>query len=170
VDFDSVPPGFCGADTRHQQHPLDTLRTEHRMIRETFDSFFGTADAGHKRDIGRHLVLLLELHASVEEGVFYPRVQQIDPVLVAQCEHDHEQARRIIEMLKPMDECDAQAEDLFRRLADAVLSHIDDEEQRLFPRIEQAGLDLGAIGHEMLVLEVRMSALHRHPPPVHLRQ
>jgi hemerythrin superfamily protein len=144
--------------------PLDALRTEHRLVRQLFEQYFQARDETDKRDTGTHILLLLDMHTSLEEGVFYPRVQEIDPTLIVHCEHEHEQARRIIEMLKPMDEGDPQAERLFRQLADAVFAHIDNEEQQLFPKVEQAGLDLHAIGNEMMALETRMIAAHAQRP------
>lgn len=159
-----------GAVGGRADYPLDLLRTEHRMLREMFGRYFHARDPEARRDLGSHLLLLLELHASVEEGVFYPRVRQAAPFLIGHCEHEHEQVRRIVDMLKPMDEVDRQAEILFRQLADAVLSHIETEEQQLFPQIEEADLDLGAVGTEMRALETRLAALHKHPPPVRLRQ
>lgn len=138
--------------------PLEALKTDHQFIRQLLNRYFQTQDENEKRDAGSHLLLLLEMHTSVEEGVFYPRVRDVDPALLDRCAHDHEQAEQLINRLKIMDEADPQAVALFRELADAVLSHIEVEEQQLFPKVQQANLDLSAIGQEMLALETRMSA------------
>lgn len=155
---------------RHADAALSMLRTEHRMIRDLFERYFRAANADLKRDAGSHLLLLIELHAAAEEGVFYPRVQQLAPGLVTHCMHEHEQVRRAIAMLKPMDESDPQAESLFRQLAEHVLSHIEDEEQQLFPLLEHSGMDLAAVSHDMMALATRLSAMHRRPPVTRLRQ
>lgn len=142
--------------------PLDALKTDHQFVRQLFDRYFRTQDEHEKRDAGSHLLLLLEMHTSLEEGVFYPRVRNIAPALLDRCAHEHEQAEHLIARLKIMDEADPQAVALFRELADAVLRHIDAEEQQLFPKVQQANLDLSAIGQEMLALETRMIAGRAH--------
>ncbi|HEY8608605.1 MAG TPA: hemerythrin domain-containing protein [Noviherbaspirillum sp.] len=144
--------------------PVAMLRAGHNLLRQLFVQYAQARDPGEKRDVGSHLLLMMQLHAAVEEGVFYPRVQQIDPRLVGQCAHEHEQVHRIVQQLKPMDEGDPQAEHLFGLLKDAVLRHIEDEEQRLFPQIALAGLDLDAIFVEMQAMEARLAAARTHPP------
>ncbi|WP_292936971.1 hemerythrin domain-containing protein [Noviherbaspirillum sp.] len=144
--------------------PMDALKADHHLVRQLFDNYFHAGDADDKRDAGSHVLLLLEMHTSLEEGVFYPRVHDADASLVEHCEQDHEQARQLIDRLKLMDESDPQAEQLFHELADAIFRHIELEEQQLFPKVQQAGLDLSAIGHEMQAFETRMNATRLQKP------
>lgn len=138
--------------------PMEALKTDHNFIRQLFDRYFQTQDADDKREAGTHLLLLLEMHTSLEEGVFYPRVRDADPALIDHCEQEHEQARPLIDRLKLMDETDPQTVQMFHPLQEAIFKHIDTEEQQLFPKVEQANLDLSAIGQEMLAFETRMIA------------
>ena len=48
------------------------------------------------------------------------------------------------------------AEPLIRELIDAVLSHIRQEEEQLFPELKQAALDLTSIGLEMQAFEANL--------------
>ncbi|MEC4718537.1 hemerythrin domain-containing protein [Noviherbaspirillum sp. CPCC 100848] len=144
--------------------PIEALRTDHRFVKELFERYFATRDEGEKKETGRHVLLLLEMHTSLEEGVFYPRVRDADPRLVDHCEEEHEEARQLIDRLKPMDESDPQAEQLFRQLADMIMLHVEEEETTLFPKVEQAGLDLSAIGMEMQALQMRMIADRMQKP------
>ena len=95
------------------------------------------------------------MHSSVEEQVFYPCVRIADPSLIDRCEQGHDHATRLIETLRLMDDDDPLAPQLFRQLAGAVIVHIESEEQELFPKVEQANMDLTAIGNEMQTLESR---------------
>jgi hemerythrin superfamily protein len=144
--------------------PIEALRTDHQLVRQLFDRYFQAQDEGEKKDAGHHVLLLLEMHTSLEEGVFYPRVHEADPALIDHCQQEHEVAKQMIERLRIMDEADPQAEQLFRQLADAVFRHVEEEEQQLFPKVEQANLDLSAIGHEMLALETRLIAGRMQKP------
>lgn len=144
--------------------PLEALKTDHQLVRQLFDRYFQAQDDNEKKDAGAHTLLLLEMHTSLEETVFYPRVRDVDPALIDQCEHEHEQARQLIDRLKLMDESDPQAVQLFHQLADAIFQHVDIEEQRLFPKVQQANLDLSAIGNEMLAFETRVIAARTQKP------
>jgi hemerythrin superfamily protein len=144
--------------------PMEALKTEHNMVRELFDRYFEARDANDKRDIGRHVLLLLEMHTSLEESAFYPRVREADSSLVEHCEQEHEHAKQLIERLKLMEEGDPQAEQTYRQLADAVLQHIETEEQKLFPKIQQANIDMISIGQEMQALETTLIARYMQKP------
>jgi hemerythrin-like domain-containing protein len=90
------------------------------------------------------------------EAVFYPQVREADATLVERCEDEHEQAKDMIAQLKRMNEDDPQFDEMFRQLVDSVTRHIDTEEHELFPRVEQANLDLNAIGRQMQAFEASM--------------
>ncbi|HEY0844292.1 MAG TPA: hemerythrin domain-containing protein [Noviherbaspirillum sp.] len=144
--------------------PMEALKTDHRLVRQLFDRYFQTQDMSEKQDTGRHILSLLEMHTALEETVFYPRVRSEDSSLIDQCEQDHDQARQLIRSLRLMNDGDPQAEPLFRQLAEAILRHVELEEQQLFPKIEQSNLDLSGIGHEMQAFETRMIADRMQKP------
>lgn len=145
--------------------PMEALKTDHNLVRQLFGRYFQTWDINEKKDVGRHILSLLEMHTSLEEDVFYPRVRDVDPSLIDHCEQEHEQARQLMERFKLMGDADPQqAEETFRQLADAIFRHIDTEEQQLFPKIRQANLDLNAIGREMQTFETSMIARRLQKP------
>lgn len=144
--------------------PIEALKTDHAYARELFDSYFQAKDAGDRRDLGNHLLALLEMHAELEENAFYPRVRALDPSLVTHFEEEHGEARQLIDTLKAMDADDPQSEPLFRRLAGAIGKHVDAEEQQLFPKIEQANFDMDALGKEMQAYEIRLIAARNQRP------
>lgn len=144
--------------------PMEALKTDHQFVRQLFERYFQAQDVNEKQDAGRHILSLLEMHTTLEETVFYPRVRNEDPALIDQCEQDHDQARQLIRSLRLMNDDDPQAEPIFRQLADAVLRHMELEEQQLFPKVEQSSLDLSGIGHEMQAFETRMIADRMQKP------
>lgn len=144
--------------------PLEVLKADHQLIRQLFDRYFRAKDANEKKDIGPHILLLLEMHTSLEEGIFYSRVREADPALVDQCQHEHDEAGQMIAKLKIMDEGDPQTEQTFHQLADTIFKHIETEEHQLFPKVLQARLDLGAIGQEMRAFEAGLLGARAHRP------
>lgn len=133
--------------------PLETLKSDHRLVRQMFERYLTTQDRAVKSEMGPRILMLLEMHASLEEAIFYVRVREADPTLIDACEAQHHHATELIERLKGMEEGDPQCEEMFRQLADAVLHHIDIEERQLFPKVERSNLDLASIGVEMQVFE-----------------
>ncbi|RJF99278.1 hemerythrin domain-containing protein [Noviherbaspirillum saxi] len=143
--------------------PVDALKADHSLIRQLFETYRNTQDLSQKKEIGPRILLLLEMHTSMEEGVFYPRVSDIAASLVDRCEADHQQAKQLMTRLGTMEEGDPQTEQLFRELADAMLRHIEFEEQQLFPRVQQSGLDMHAIGMDMRAFENSLFASGDQP-------
>lgn len=151
------------AGTRRQgefptDQPLEALRADHALARELFERYFQAQDRGERKGIGARILALLEMHTTLEESVFYPGVRKADPALVERCGHDHDEAKQLIERLALMNDGEEQADRMFHQLADAILTHVDLEEQQLFPKVEQAVIDLAAIGHEMQACEFRLIA------------
>lgn len=136
--------------------PMEALRKDHNFVKQLFDRYLNTQDMKVKQEAGPRILLLLEMHMAVEEAVFYPSVHEVDAQLVDHGEQEHEEAKQLMQQLKNMNPDDAQCEQLMRRLADSVLHHIQTEEQQLFPKVQQAGMDLTAIGLQMQAFEANM--------------
>jgi hemerythrin superfamily protein len=133
--------------------PMEALKADHHLLKQMFDSWLNAQDMNLRKEAAHHALILVDMHASLEEAVFYSQVRQADPELVSRCEEDHAHARELSFRLDQMDEDDAQFEQTFRQLIDSVSRHIDIEEQQLFPKVEQAHLDLAAIGLQMQAFE-----------------
>lgn len=129
--------------------PLEVLKYDHQRIRQLFDRYLNAQDKEVRKDAGTELILALEHHADLEEAVFYPTVRKLDPTLIDRSEREHLEARQLIAEIKNIDITHPQCEQLFRQLADAVLFHIDKEEQLLFLKVQQSGIDLDALRSEM---------------------
>ncbi|HJW57125.1 MAG TPA: hemerythrin domain-containing protein [Burkholderiaceae bacterium] len=138
--------------------PMQALEKDHDFVKQLFERYLSTQDRLVKREAGPHILMLLEMHAAVEEATFYPAVQHVNTALVDECKEQHEEADQLIRQLKGMDPSDPQCDRLFRQLRDAVLHHIDVEEHQLFPAVRKANLDLETIGLQMQAYESSMVA------------
>jgi hemerythrin superfamily protein len=138
--------------------PMQALEKDHQFVKQLFERYFGTQDKLVKQEAGPRILELLEMHNALEEATFYPAVTQANASLVEECKKEHEQAEQLMQQLKGMDISDPQCDRLFQQLRDAVLQHVDVEENQLFPAIQQANLDLQAIGLQMQAYESSMVA------------
>lgn len=139
--------------------PMQALEKDHDFVKQLFEEFLNTDDMPVKQQAGPRILMLLEMHSALEEAIFYPVVQSLDEDLVDECEEQHAQADQLIQQLKSMEVSDPQYEQLLQQLCDAVLQHIDIEENQLFPVVRQSNLDLEAMGLEMQAYEANMVAM-----------
>jgi len=145
-----------GAGESLADQPMEALRKDHHFVRQLFDRYLNTQDMQIKREAGPRILALLEMHMAVEEAIFYPKVHEVDAQLVDHGEQEHEEAKRLMLQLKNIDIDDPQCDALYKQLAGTILHHIETEEQQLFPKVQQANLDLTEIGLQMMAFESNM--------------
>jgi hemerythrin superfamily protein len=145
---------------------LEMLKRDHRRIRQLFDQYLNAPNTEGRKGAGTELIGVLETHSNLEEAVFYPVVRKLDPAQVDGNAQEHREVRQLIQEIKNIDMTHPQCEQLFRLLADTVLSHIDKEEQLLFPKVQQSGMDSAPLWIEMqayLSTSVSTQAKSVHP-------
>lgn len=138
--------------------PLEALKKDHEMVKSLFDRYLNTQDKAVKQEAGPRILMMLEIHTALEEATFYPKARSVDPDLIDHGEHEHDEARQLIQQLRGMDPGDPQCDQLYQKLCDSVMHHVAEEENKLFPKIEQSDLDLEALGLEMQAYEASMVA------------
>jgi hemerythrin superfamily protein len=137
-------------------NPVQALLRDHDMVRKLADKYQNTQSADVKKQAATQLIQAIHMHSRLEEGVFYPGVRRVDPNLIARFEEDHLAVDDLLATLQGMSMDEARVEPMVRELIDAVLSHIRQEEEQLFPELKQAALDLTAIGLEMQAFEANL--------------
>lgn len=139
------------------------IRMDHTHVLALFRRYRPGTSMNRKRALITNACLALEIHAALEEEIFYPELAKLaghDEVLdKSQPEHDH--MRQLIGVLRNSDPLDAGYDDTVRELMRAVLHHIADEESVLLPRAELLmGERLGELGMQMT--KRRMELLKPH--------
>jgi len=143
---------------RKTPDPIALLVDDHKRLKELFARFGKLRAAAHATTRLQQVVELacaeLETHATIEEQVFYPAVRsKVRAGVVDEAEVEHEAARALIAELRRLEPSDPRYLACFRVLTAYVTRHMKEEEQRLFPRIRRARLDLVDLGHRMLTLK-----------------
>ncbi|MBK4735807.1 hemerythrin domain-containing protein [Noviherbaspirillum pedocola] len=134
-------------------NPIGSLTADHDFVRQLFSSYRGTGDMRVKQEAAQRAMMLVEMHTDLEEQVFYPAVRQIDPGLVQHSLEEHREAKSLMSQLKGMQPNDAQFDRIFLQFASAVEEHLNDEEQKLFPEVQGAGLNMKELGAKMQTYE-----------------
>jgi hypothetical protein len=129
------------------------IRKDHAMVSAQFHKVGPDASPAVCEAAIRTICTALEVHAQVEEELFYPALRQagIDSPVLAKSEPEHQRMRELLQPLRD-GTLQGQPEEQRRALSElmnAVLHHVADEETQLLPAAErmldkQALSELGA--------------------------
>jgi hemerythrin superfamily protein len=126
------------------QYPIDAislLKTDHRKVKNLFARYESAGNFSTKHMIAAQVFTELELHAQLEEHVFYPAYEAMTgkngTQLVADSRLAHEHVRELMSELQGIDLDEAEFEVKFHELMGIVREHVAEEENAMFPEAEQ---------------------------------
>ena len=130
---------------------ITLLKKDHDDVNAMFEEF-ESADEDRKFELAAEICQALTVHATIEEEIFYPQVREAieaeDLMLEAEVEHDS--AKYLIERIQEGEIDEVQLSAMIKVLKEYVNHHVDEEQRKMFPRVKRSGLDLQAIGRELL--------------------
>jgi hypothetical protein len=128
------------------------IRMDHAQVIAAFHQFSAATPPRKKEALAGLACIALDIHAQLEEEVFYPALRDIaaDTLVVEKSEPEHAEIRRLIARLRTLRGDDAEFDAVFAELMRDALHHIADEETTLLPAAERLLADrLGALGAQM---------------------
>ncbi len=121
---------------------LQLLRTDHNEVKELFKQFEQADDSKTKGEIAQKAIMELEVHAKVEEEIFYPALRKQDDAekdMLDEADEEHHVAKLLMAELSSMRATSDRFNAKFTVLAELVKHHIDEEETELFPLAAEEG-------------------------------
>ena len=141
-----------------QDDATDLLDEDHKNVERLFQQYKAAHDQPHKRTLAQQICQELTVHMRIEEEVFYPAFRQAtgDQQTVQHSEKEHHEAMDLVHRIEA-----AQVDDkLMLDLEDAILHHVQDEREKMFPQARKAqGLDLQQLAQQ---LQARKAELMAH--------
>lgn len=133
------------------------IRMDHSHVLAVFHRYRPDATPSKKRSLVINACLLLDVHAQLEEEIFYPalRAAMNGDEMVGKSESEHAEMRTLIGELRVITSADGSTDDAkydekFLELMRLVMHHVADEETRLLPAAERLLSDrLGQLGIDM---------------------
>ena len=126
------------------------IKTDHAHVLSTFHSYRIDLPADKKRTLVDTLGAALEIHAKLEEEIFYPAMRRYDADLVDKSIPEHNEMRRLIARLRELQPEDQAFDSTVMELMRDVMRHVADEETILLPNAERAlGDKLNELGAQM---------------------
>ena len=139
------------------------IRLDHAYVLAAFRRYRSRLTETRKRALVENACLALDVHAQLEEEIFYPAMRQIGAAaeILDKSVPEHDGMRDLIESLRGMGPLDPTYDETFRKLIRIVLHHVADEETVLLPLAEE--LMPGELGHlGRLMTRRRMELLRPH--------
>ncbi|MTE18040.1 hemerythrin domain-containing protein [Streptomyces sp. TRM43335] len=126
----------------HGGNVIDELTTDHREVEELFGRIEALPAGDERRkELADQAVIELVRHSVAEEQYLYPAVREFlpDGDEVADKElRDHAEAERTMKDLEGRSAADPEFDRLVGLLMREIRTHVEDEEQNLFPRLRRA--------------------------------
>jgi hypothetical protein len=139
------------------------IRMDHTHVLAVFRRYHADTSTARKQALVDNACLALQVHAQLEEEIFYPalRAAGASTPELDKSVPEHDEVRRQIGALQMMEAADPGFDRAFRELIRTVLHHVADEETTLLPQAEELLSDrLGELGMQMT--KRRMQLLKPH--------
>ena len=117
----------------------DMIRFDHSHVMVTFHQYTKDKRPSVKKALAETICDALEIHATLEEEIFYPvmRPRAANQKVMEKSEPEHMEMRRLIHELRNTDPRDSRHDELLFELMRDVQHHVADEETVLLPEAEQ---------------------------------
>lgn len=152
--------------TNARDELFDLLKQDHKHVRKHFREF-EKLDPAEDFETCEQLVARvcdeLEVHASIEEELFYPAARTAlagkeGEDLVDEAEVEHASLKMLIGELRALSPEDAKFKAHFTVLSEYVKHHVKEEEGEMFEKLARASIDWEALLQQMLDREQQLKA------------
>ena len=117
---------------------ISMVRMDHTHVVAVFHRYRVDLPAHQKRGLVNLACVALEVHASLEEEIFYPAVMAVlHDKTTEKSVPEHNEMRALIAKLRAMSAHDPAFDDTFMALMRDVLHHVADEETDMLPNAER---------------------------------
>jgi iron-sulfur cluster repair protein YtfE (RIC family) len=118
---------------------IELLKEDHRRVEDLFEQVESTEESEHQK-LFELIKAELELHALVEEKIFYPRLieegdKDLKDITLEGIE-EHHQAKIFLRELSALSEDSEKFEPKLKVLMEDIQHHVKEEEGEMFPLVE----------------------------------
>lgn len=130
---------------------VQLIKSDHKKVEGLFQKYQKAKGQEAKRKIADDAMEQLEIHAKLEEEIFYPAAKREleDGDLIEEAIKEHDEVKGLIEELRAMESEDEEFDEKFQELVENVQHHVKEEENEMLPQVQDSDLDLAACGEQM---------------------
>jgi hemerythrin-like domain-containing protein len=140
-----------------QDDACTLLDDDHNQVARLFEQYKAAHNPSSQRMLARQICSELLVHMRIEDEIFYPAFHKAtgDDELVQESEREHQEARELVARVEN-DQLDART---VLELEDAVLHHVNDEREKMFPKARKTkGLDLAQLAQQLQARKAELMA------------
>lgn len=135
---------------------IEELKQDHRRAKQAFreaEKLEAEEDGDELKAIVDQTCAELEVHATLEEELFYPAAREVlkEEDLIDEAEVEHMSAKALIAQLKEMGPDDQKYQATFKVLGEYINHHVKEEENEIFPGLEgRSGAEWEQVQQQMM--------------------
>jgi iron-sulfur cluster repair protein YtfE (RIC family) len=135
---------------------LELLKQDHQKLKRLFEAVKEATDFNKRRQLFDQIETELEMHAHLEETVFYPAMEEYEQLkdIVAEALQEHQEAKTLLQEIEELGSEREEFDSNLEELMESVEHHVEEEEGEMFPKVrrhldssklEQLGKELEAL-------------------------
>ncbi|MBC5765184.1 hemerythrin domain-containing protein [Ramlibacter albus] len=114
------------------------IRMDHTHVMAVFHKYEPSLSARVKKGLVDQVCLAVEVHATLEEEIFYPALREVsDNEVLRKSEPEHYEMKQLIARLRAMEGTGPELDSTFYTLMQNIIHHVADEETVLLPLAER---------------------------------
>lgn len=118
---------------------LELLKQDHQHVKELFQQADGTQDSNERKQLSNQIETALEIHAHIEETVFYPALEEREELkdMVAEAREEHQEVKALLEEIEDLQSDGDELDSKLQELQETVEHHVEEEEGEMFPKVRE---------------------------------
>jgi hemerythrin superfamily protein len=118
---------------------LEVLKQDHQKVKGLFQEVKQATDQAKRKELFNEIDTELEIHAHIEETVFYPAIEEHEEFkdMVAEALDEHQEAKTLLDELEELGADNHDFGSKIQLLIEAVEHHVQEEEGEMFPKIRE---------------------------------
>ena len=150
---ESSPKGQNKEAGAQSNSAVELIKLDHQQVNNLFQEYEASADS-EKQTIADKIMMELEIHAQIEEEIFYPafrkKADKEGKELVSEALEEHKGMKELIKELRDLESEDESFDERLQELKEEVTHHVEEEESEMRPMAEEQLADkLDQLGSEM---------------------
>lgn len=134
-----------------EQDAIALLRADHKLVSSLFADYEKTQSIAKKKQIVSAICSELSIHAQIEEEIFYPAIKAKlkDKKLIPEAIVEHATLKALISQVEGVEPDGEMFDAKIKVLCEYVEHHVKEEENEIFPKAKDSGLDMKEFGSQL---------------------
>src|ERR1700733_9339822 len=126
-------------ENEKSMNAIELLKADHQTVEGLFKEVEATESVAKHKQIFKKIKAELDVHAHIEEKIFYPRIKQLQEVKDVTLEgiEGHHQAKMFLKEIPRLPDKSERFDPKLTVLMEDIRLHVKEEENEMFPNVEK---------------------------------